>query len=59
MSGINSLYDSYTNAPVNSKYGKVKETKNDKSAEKADKAAEKAAERPKSAQIRSSAPRAP
>jgi hypothetical protein len=44
MSGINPLYDSYTNAPVNSKYGKVKETKNDKSAETADKTAEKSAE---------------
>ena len=28
MSGINPLFDSYTNAPVNSKYGKVKEAKN-------------------------------
>lgn len=47
MSGINPLYDSYTNAPVNSKYGtgKVKETKNEKTAEKADKAAEKTAEK--------------
>jgi len=40
MSGINPLYDSYTNAPVNSKYGKVKETANDKSADTAEKAAE-------------------
>ena len=43
MSGINPLYDSYANAPVNSKYGKVKETKNEKSADSADKTAEKAA----------------
>lgn len=46
MSGINPLFDSYTNAPVNARSnGKVKETKNDKSAEKLDKAAEKAAEK--------------
>lgn len=47
MSGINPLYDSYSNAPVNSKYssGKVKDAKNDKSAETADKTAEKASEK--------------
>ena len=45
MSGINPLFDSYTNAPVNSKYGKVKEAKNDKSADTAEKTADKAAEK--------------
>jgi hypothetical protein len=46
MSGINPLYDSYTNAPVNSRSSaKVKETKNDKDTAKADKTAEKAAEK--------------
>ncbi|MBR5087912.1 MAG: hypothetical protein IK093_00640 [Ruminiclostridium sp.] len=47
MSGINTLYDSYTNAPVNSKYstGKVKETKADKTADKTGEAAEKTAEK--------------
>jgi len=46
MSGINPLYDSYTNAPVNTRQsGKVKETKSDKETAKTDKAAEKTAEK--------------
>ena len=44
MSGINPLYDSYTNAPVNTRSaGKVKETKNEKVDNKSEKAADKAA----------------
>lgn len=47
MSGINPLYDSYTNAPVNSKSStKLNENKNDKeTAKAAEKATEKTAKR--------------
>lgn len=45
MSGINPLYDSYTNAPVNSRSsGKVKETKNDETKKTSETASEKNAE---------------